>query len=104
LPGRPSKSLTLDQAVAVLHAASRSRLYAYVVLSLACGARTEELRAVTWADLDLEEGVLSVVRSVRDVGKLKTIKSHRRLALLALAVTALKAHKLAQAPDAPQGG
>ena len=34
--------------MAVLHAASRSRLYAYVVLSLACGARTEELRAVAW--------------------------------------------------------
>ena len=41
--------------------------------------------------------MLSVVRSVRDAGKLKTIKSHRRPALPALAVTALKAHKLAPA-------
>lgn len=57
-PGRPSKSLTLAQAVAVLDAAAKPRLYAYVVLSLACGARTEELRDVTWANLDLEDGVL----------------------------------------------
>ena len=45
-----------------------------------------------------------MVRSVRHAWKLKTIKSHRRLALPALAVTALKGHKLTQAPDAPQGG
>ena len=53
------------------------RGYTRGVLSLACGARTEKLSAVTRADLDLEEGVLSVVRSglVRNTGKLKTIKS-----------------------------
>ena len=92
-----ARSKSLAQAVAVLHAEAESRLHAYVVLFLVCGARTEELRAVTWADVDLQAGVLSVVRSVRDAGKLKTVKSHRRLALPALAVSALQAHKLAQA-------
>jgi hypothetical protein len=33
-PGRPSRSLTLAQAVAVLKAAEKSLLYAYIVLSL----------------------------------------------------------------------
>ena len=36
-PGRPSKSLTLDQAEAVLAAAERSGLCAYIVLSLLTG-------------------------------------------------------------------
>ena len=54
--GRPSKSLTLDEAKALLTAAEGTRLHAYVVLSLLVGIRTEEARAlrwdhvVTWAD------------------------------------------------------
>ena len=103
-PGRPSKSLDLAEAMAVLHAAAGSPLDAYVVLSLLTGARTEELRALQWADVDLTAGVLSVTRSVRDAGKLKTIKSRRRLALPALAVAALKRHKLAQARARREAG
>ncbi len=52
--GRPSKSLTLDQAKAVLKAAEDSPLYAYIVISLLTGARTEELRALTWDHVDLD--------------------------------------------------
>jgi hypothetical protein len=52
--GRPSKALTLAQAKAVLVAARASRLHAYVVVSLLTGARTEELRALTWDHLDLD--------------------------------------------------
>jgi integrase len=102
--GRPSKSLTLAQAVAVLDAAAQSPLHAYVVLSLVVGARTEELRAVTWADVDLTAGILSVTRSVRAAGKLKTVKSHRRLELPAFAVTVLQAHRLAQAAARVKAG
>jgi hypothetical protein len=43
--GRPSKSLTFDQAMVVLGAAQSSTLHAYVVLSLLTDARTEELAA-----------------------------------------------------------
>jgi hypothetical protein len=38
--GRPSKSLTLEQAQDLLRAAEGSRLYAYVVLSVTTGLRT----------------------------------------------------------------
>ena len=38
--GRPSKSLTLEQARAVLAAAEQSRIYAYLVLSVVIGLRT----------------------------------------------------------------
>jgi integrase len=46
--GRPSKALTFAQAKAVLEVASGTSMRAYVVLALLTGARTEELRALTW--------------------------------------------------------
>jgi hypothetical protein len=52
--GRPSKSLTLDQAKAVLSAAEDTALYACVVGSLLTGARTEELREITWTHVNLD--------------------------------------------------
>jgi integrase len=90
LDGRPSKSLTFDQAKALLAAAERSALHAYVVRSLLTGARTEELRALTWAHVDLEgrpdidppiPPSVHVWRSVSVDGDTKTRKSRRSLAL-----------------------
>jgi hypothetical protein len=52
--GRPSKSLTLDQAQALLDAATGTTIGAYVTASLLTGARTEELRALTWSHVDLD--------------------------------------------------
>src|ERR1700691_2161811 len=47
--GRPSKALTLDQAIEVLARARKHWLYAYVTLSLLTGVRTEEARGLQWA-------------------------------------------------------
>jgi integrase len=97
--GRPSKSLTLDQAAAVLEAAAGTTMYAYIVLSLLIGARTEELRALTWAHVDLEgqpdatppvPPSIRVWRSVRAGGRTKTKKSRRTLALPKRCVDALR--------------
>jgi integrase len=46
--GRPSKSLTLEQAMILLDAAKGTRLEAYITLSLLAGLRTEEARALRW--------------------------------------------------------
>jgi integrase len=43
-----AKSLTLEQAQDLLRVAAGSRLYAYVVLSVTTGLRTEEHRALRW--------------------------------------------------------
>ncbi|MBB5958406.1 integrase [Saccharothrix tamanrassetensis] len=100
--GRPSKSLTLEQVAAVLDASEGTSMHAYIVLSLLIGARTEELRALTWKHVDLigkpnaEPVVLpsiSVWRSVREGGDTKTRKSRRTLAMPTRCVEALKAHK-----------
>ena len=63
--GRPSKSLTLEQAQYLLRAAAGSWLYAYVVLSVTTGLRTEELRALGGARLTSK---LALLRSIAPSG------------------------------------
>src|SRR5437773_4473771 len=108
LEGRPSKSLTLEQAQALVKAGEASRLHAYIVLSLLTGCRTEEARALTWDNVDLvgdpdaEPPVpphIAVWRSVRSHGDVKTQKSRRTLRLPIAVVEALKAHKVKQTED-----
>ena len=95
--GRPSRSLNLDQAAAVLNAAEGSPLHAYVIVSLLAGLRTEELRSLVWSDVDLEAGTLGVYHSVRAAGDTKTPKSRRVLKLPVRAVGALRDHHGRQA-------
>jgi integrase len=74
-------------------------MHAYIVVSLLTGARTEELRALTWGHVDLDgdphvEPVvpphIEVWRSVRADGDVKTRKSRRTLALPKRCVDALR--------------
>ena len=106
--GRPSRSFTLDQARGLLNSAEKSRLNAYVVLSLTIGLRTEEARDLRWDHVDLEgqSGAdspvppsVAVWRSVRAGGDTKTPKSRRTLALPQTAVKALREHRKQQAED-----
>ncbi len=105
-PGRPSKSLTLDQANALMAAAEGSLLGAYVVLCLLTGIRAEEARALTWGHVDLDGDPaavpavpphVAVWRSVRAHGDTKTENSKRTLRLPERAVTALREHMARQA-------
>jgi integrase len=126
--GRPSKSLTLDQAHAVLEASRRpvavaefpglpprppALMNAYISLSLLVGVRTEEARALRWDHLNLTGNPeatppvppsVSVWRSVRAHGDTKTEKSRRTLALPLLAVAALEAQLAAQDQDRANAG
>jgi integrase len=123
--GRPSKSLALDQAIAVITAAGTlpvmelrpglkdvrrpaELMHAYIVLSLLAGIRTEEARALRWAHVDLDGDPaatppvpphIAVWRSVRAHGETKTERSRRTLALPAAAVQALRAWSASQADE-----
>ena len=110
-PGRPSKSLTLDQARAVLATAEKApaRMHAYIELSLLTGMRTEEVRGLIWlyvvayvtdrhawvpvaeAGWDHSEFAVYVWRSERVTGDTKTEKSRRTLKLPQRCVDALRA-------------
>jgi integrase len=76
-------------------------MYAYIVMALPAGARTEELRALTWDHVDLlgkpdaeppTPPHIAVWRSVRVGGDTKTRTSRRTLALPAKCVDALSEH------------
>ena len=104
--GRPSKSLTLQQATKLLAAAEGTSMNAYIVLALLIGARTEELRALTWDRLDLEGDppTIQVWRSVRRDGRMKTARSRRTLELPDRCVEALRDHKAEQVKMRRQAG
>jgi integrase len=74
-------------------------LYAYVVLSVMTGLRTEELRALRWSEIDLDGGTVAVYRAVRASADTKTPKSRRVLSLPQLAVQALRVQRARQAED-----
>lgn len=103
--GRPSKALTLEQSDAILEAAKGQRIYAYITVSLLVGIRTEEARALTWEQVELEpedEGMpphIMVWRSVREGGDTKTKKSRRTLELPHQAVESLREHRQGQEKD-----
>src|SRR6266487_499329 len=123
--GRPSKSLTLDQAAAVITAARilpvmelrpglkdvrrpAALMHAYITLSLLSGIRTEEARALRWAHVDLDGDPaarlpvpphVAVWRSVRAHGETKTERSRRTLGLPAAAVQALRTLRESQAGE-----
>jgi len=102
--GRPSRALNLGQAAALLEAARRYRLHAYVVLSLTTGIRSEEVRALRWDHVDLNAGTISVWRSVRAHGDVKTRTSRRTLALPEMAVQALREHQELQRQERLNAG
>jgi integrase len=115
LGGRPSKSLTLEQAVSLMDAARGTRLEAYIVLSLLSGLRTEEARALRWdhvvawvsgqwqpvaeTGFDHQRVAVFVWRADRAGGDTKTLKSRRTLALARRCVEALREHRVRQAED-----
>jgi integrase len=113
--GRPSKSLTLEQALALMEAAKGTRLEAYITVSLLTGLRTEEARALHWdhvvawvgsqwqpvteAGFDHEQLAVLVWRSDRAGGDTKTPRSRRTLALARRCVAALRDHRTRQVAD-----
>jgi integrase len=76
-----------------------ARLEALFVVSLMLGLRPGELRALTWAHVDLDRGVIHVWHSARKGGDTKTPQSKRSLVLPKRAADALRAHKKRQAAE-----
>ena len=118
--GRPSKSLTFEQAVALMAVAQGTRLEAYIVLSLLSGVRTEEAQALQWdhvvawvggqwvpvldAGFEHEQVAVFVWRAERAGGDTKTPESRRTLALPRKCVEALREHRVRQAQDRLMAG
>jgi integrase len=88
-------------------------MYAYIVLSLLVGLRTEEVRALDWQHVHLDGDPdasppipphVAVWRSVRVRGETKTERSRRTLALPRLVIEALRALQESQAGERRAAG
>ncbi|MDO8363048.1 MAG: tyrosine-type recombinase/integrase [Actinomycetota bacterium] len=96
------RSLTAEQARAIL-AATEHRLHALWTVMLYLGLRPGEATGLTWADVDLEQGIVHVRRSLKlERGRLvvderlKTDRSRRSLEMPAQLVATLRAHRTEQ--------
>jgi integrase len=90
--------LTPEQVKALLEAARGDRLEALYLLAISTGLRQGELLALKWEDVELEDAVLRVRRTLTRtrgrvaLGPPKTNNSRRSVGLTADAVQALRAH------------
>ena len=100
-PGRPSKSLTLEQAVKLL-TNTKTRIGTYIAVSVTMGIRTEEVRALRWDHVDLGDpeagvpGSIAVWRWVPIGDDTKTPRSRRTLRMPEFTAQVLLEWKAAQ--------
>lgn len=98
-PRTAGRSLSIEQAAALLSAARGHPLEAAIVVALTCGLRPGELLGLHWDDVDLDRKVLRVSRAlvrmggVVHLGPTKTASSRRQLRLPASTAEALRQHR-----------
>jgi integrase len=107
------QSLTPAEAARFLEEAASDRWTALFVLALATGLRPSEYLGLKWADVDLEQGVINVQRSLHwrsyksgdwYFGEPKTPRSRRRIPLPASALRALTEHRRHQSEERLKAG
>jgi integrase len=108
-PPRPAPkemhALSANETRKLLEAAGGDRLEALYILAVHTGMRQGEMLALRWQDVDLENAVVSVRRTLtRSGGKVafgepKTNKSRRSIRLSSQAVEALRSHLERQLRD-----
>jgi integrase len=111
--GKEMQSLTPAEASCFLKEAASDRWFALFVLAVATGLRPSEYFGLKWSDIDLEQGLVTVQRSLiwRSYksgdwyfGEPKTPRSRRRIPLPASVVCALSKHRRQQAEERLKAG
>jgi len=97
------KALTEAETAALLRAAERSSLHLPILVAVVTGLRRGELLGLRWSDIEIGTGETSVQRTLEQTSEglrfkePKTQKASRTVMMPAIAVEALKAHKVQQA-------
>lgn len=92
------RPLNSEEAHRLLQEARGNRLEALYVLAVTTGMRQGELLALRWQDVEIENGTVSIRRTLTrngrsiEVGEPKTKKSRRSIRLTPRAVEALQSH------------
>ncbi|MEZ5343562.1 MAG: site-specific integrase, partial [Acidimicrobiales bacterium] len=108
--GRTGGILRPAEAQSLLDAAADDRLQALYVVSLALGLRQGEALGLTWSDVDLDKGQLTIRKQLQRVDGVlqrvepKTRRSRRTIALPTFAVIALRQHRTRQLEERLQVG
>lgn len=90
--------LTLEQVCAILESLRGAPFYYFAVVAIFTGLRRGEIAALTWGDLDLDAGTLTVRRSLEETKAGLTFKSPktrhgaRTVAIAAAVVRELRDH------------
>jgi len=94
--------LTREQAATLLETIEGHRLEPLIVLALATGLRQGEILGLSWTDVDLDSGTLTVRKSLqridgeRQLVEPKTDRSRRTLTIPSSALRLLRGHQDAQ--------
>ena len=95
-----AQTLTVEQARQLLEEARGSRIEVMILVALNTGMRRGELSALRWDDIDFENGLIFVRRTVNYVGgygfvetEPKTKSSRRKIAVSGKLLEALKVHR-----------
>lgn len=102
--------LSAQQARAFLHAVTGDRLEALFTVAVALGMRQGEILGLHWKDVNLDEGTLFVRYQLQRIkGAIrfvepKTKRSRRTIKLPGVAISAMHAHRKAQAQERELAG
>lgn len=109
-PHAELRTLTTEQARALLEAAAGDRLGALYAVALASGARQGELLALRWSGVDWDRGAIRIQRTLQRTpgapafSEPKTPSSRRTIPLGRSTMDALRRHRVAQAEERPGNG
>lgn len=95
-------TITAPEAALLLEASAESRLHLPILLAVTTGMRKGEILGLQWKDVDFEKATLQVRRSAEytkngfRLKEPKTARGRRVISLPAMAVEALRHHKIQQ--------
>lgn len=110
---KPTEMKVLDQAEtgALLQAAAGERIYVVVLIAATTGLRRGEILGLRWRDLDLDQGMLSVARTLEETREEgltfkepKTGRSRRRIPLVPFTIELLRLHRVRQGEERLRAG
>lgn len=102
VPHVEMRTLSAEQARALLQGSEAERLGALWHLALASGARLGELLALSWEAIDFDRGTIRITRTITrterglEIGEPKTPSSRRTIPIGKAATSALRRHRAAQ--------
>jgi integrase len=101
---RTSRRMSGTQTADALGEMRQTRFLIAYLLAAICGLRRGEIAALRWKNVDLDAGVLRIVQTTRQIGKVVTYKpvkntKGRPVALSALMLEELKAHRAKQVEE-----